>query len=104
MKIDPIQRSPHGLSDHCSVEVQPRDRNQLPNQRRTIRTRDLRPNNRDAMRVYLQQVGIDPHIDALDTCARKASALESIVQVGMDFIIPLQSKTTVVNHLRLMQL
>ena len=65
----------------------------FPNQRCTIRTRDLRPSNRDAMRVYLQQVGIDAHIDALDTCARKASALESIVQVRMELIMPLQSKT-----------
>ena len=45
------------------------------------------------MRVYLQQVGVDAHIDALDTCAKNALALETIVHVGMEFIRPLQSQT-----------
>ena len=37
---DPIQRPPHGLSDHMSVEVQPKDRPQLSDSRLTIKTRD----------------------------------------------------------------
>ena len=53
---DPIQRPPHGLSDHMSVEVQPKDRPQLSDSRLKIKTRDLKPSNRLAMRTYLQEV------------------------------------------------
>ena len=49
-------RPPHGLSDHMSVEVQPKDRSHLSDLRLTIKTRDLKPSNRLAMRTYLQEV------------------------------------------------
>ena len=49
---DPIQRPPHGLSDHMSVEVQPKDGSQFSDSRLKIKTRDLKPSNRLAMRIY----------------------------------------------------
>ncbi|XP_028405751.1 uncharacterized protein LOC114528321 [Dendronephthya gigantea] len=76
-----------------SVEVQPRNRSQLPEQRHTIKSRDLRPSNRAAMHTYLQNVNVKAQIGTVNTCTEKVSALESIVQVGMDFVLPLHSKT-----------
>lgn len=90
---DPIQRPPHGLSDHLSVEIQPKHRSQLPPRRFTVKTRDLRPSNRLAMRTYLQEIDVSAHISAVISCSEKATALETIVQAGMDFVIPLRSKT-----------
>ena len=90
---DPIQRPSHGLSDHLSVEVQPRDRSHLPKQRRTIKSRNLKPSNRLAMRTYLQNVDINAQIGSVHTGVEKVSDLELIFQVGMDFVMPLRSKT-----------
>ena len=64
---DPIQRPPHGLSDHTSVEVQPKDRSQLSDSRLTIKTRDLKPAELEqlqkrAMRIIFLFV---PYRDAL---------------------------------------
>ena len=49
---DPIQRPPHGLSDQMSVEVQPKDRSQLPDSRSTIKTASLyAPTSKRSMRT-----------------------------------------------------
>ena len=70
---DPIQRPPHGLSDHMSVEVQPKDRSQLPDSRSTIKTRDLKPSNRLAIRTYLQEVDAYTLVGNVHGCAEKVS-------------------------------
>ena len=90
---DPIQLSPHGLSDHMSVEIQPKNRSQLPDQCRTIKSRDLRPSNRLALRSYLEAVDVNAHTNTVNFCAEKVAILESIVQVGLDYVLPLRSKT-----------
>ena len=90
---DPIQRPPHGLSDHMSVEIQPKNRSQFLNQRRTIKSRDLRPSNRLALRSYLEAVDVNAHTNTVNSCAEKVTILESIVQVGIDYVLPLRPKT-----------
>lgn len=90
---DPVQRPPHGLSDHMSVELQPKERCLLPSQRLTVVSRDLKPSNRLAMRMYLQEVDVPALISTVNTCAEKTSLLETIVQTGLDFVLPLRSKT-----------
>ena len=90
---DPIQRSPHGLSDHMSVEVQPKDRLQLSDSRLTIKTRDLKPSNRLAMRTYLQEVDVHNLVGNAHGCAEKVSIFQSIIQHGLDSVLPLRSKT-----------
>ena len=89
---DPIQRPPHGLSDHMSVEVQPKDRSQLPDSRSTIKTRDLKPSNRLAIRTYLQEVDAYTLVGNVHGCAEKVSIFQSIVQHGLDSLLPLRSK------------
>ncbi|XP_068749281.1 uncharacterized protein [Montipora capricornis] len=90
---DPIQRPPHGLSDHMSVEVQPKDRSQLSDSRLTIKTRDLKPSNRLAMRTYLQEVDVHTLVGNAHGCAEKVSTFQSIIQHGLDSVLPLRSKT-----------
>ena len=89
---DPIQRPPHGLSDHMSVEVQPKDRSQLPDSRSTIKTRDLKPSNRLAIRTYLQEVDAYTLVGNVHGCAEKVSIFQSIIQHGLDSVLPLRSK------------
>ena len=90
---DPIQRPPHGLSDHMSVEVQPKDRPRLSDSRLTIKTRDLKPSNRLAMRTYLQEVDAHTLVGNAHGCAEKVTTFQSIIQHGLDSVLPLRSKT-----------
>ena len=90
---DPIQRPSHGLSDHMSVELQPRNRSSFSNSKITIKSRDLRPNNRLSMRTYLQEVDAHTLVSNADSCEEKTSIFESIIQTGLNSILPLRSKT-----------
>ena len=90
---DPIQSPPHGLSDHMSVEVQPKDRSQLSDLRLTIKTRDLKPSNRLAMRTYLQEVDAHTLVGNAHGCAEKVTTFQSTIQHGLDCVLPLRSKT-----------
>ena len=89
---DPIQRPPHGLSDHMSVEVLPKDSSQLPDSRSTMKTRDLKPSNRLAIRTYLQEVDAYTLVGNVHGCAEKVSIFQSIIQHGLDSVLPLRSK------------
>ena len=75
-----------------SVEVQPKDRSQLPDSRSTIKTRDLKPSNRLAIRTYLQEVDAYTLVGNVHGCAEKVSIFQSIIQHGLDSVLPLQSK------------
>ena len=90
---DPIQRPPHGLSDHMSVKVQPKDRSQLFDSRLIIKTRDLKPSNRLAMRTYLQEVDAHTLVGNAHGRAEKVTTFQSIIQHGLDSVLPLRSKT-----------
>ena len=54
----PVQRPPFGLSDHMTIDLQPKTRSQQPKQRLTIKSRDLRPSNRLAMHTYFQEIDV----------------------------------------------
>ena len=90
---DPIQRPSHGLSDHMSVELQPRNRSSLSNSKITIKSRDLRPSNRLSMPTYLQEVDAHTLVGNADSCEEKTSIFESIIQTGLNSVLPLRSKT-----------
>ena len=76
---DPIQRPSHGLSDHMSVELQPRNRSSLSNTKITIKSRDLKPRKRLSMRTYLQEVDAHTLVSNTDSCEEKTSIFESII-------------------------
>ena len=72
---DPIQRPPQGLSDHMSVKVKPKDSPHHPKQRCTIKSNNLRPSNRFAMRAYLLNVDVNAQIGTVHASADKVSVL-----------------------------
>ena len=67
----PIKRPPLGLSDHLSIELQPRERCTMNRTKIKIKSRDLRPSKRAAMATYLQQVDVCSLIGAVDSCQEK---------------------------------
>ncbi len=89
----PVSRPPFGLSDHVSIEVKPKSRAQIPKSRKTIKSRDLRPSSRLAIGTYLQQVDVTSLLATVNTCSEKMTLFESIVNVGLDLVLPLRSKT-----------
>ena len=67
----PIKRPTFGLSDHCSVEVQPKERPKSSPVKQTVFSRDLRPSNRLAMRTYLEPADVADIINTASSCEDK---------------------------------
>ena len=67
----PVEHSAFGLSDHSSVEVQPKQRVKTAQTIQTVISRDFRPSNRVAMQTYLYEVDVNAMIRAMTTCERK---------------------------------
>lgn len=95
---EPIKRPPFGLSDHMSIEVKPKERSQLPVSKCKVKSRDLRPSNRLAVRSYLKLVDVPSILKNAVSCEGKVSMFEEIVKTGLDNIIPLRSKTIQLNE------
>ena len=89
----PTKLPPFGLSDHDSVEVRPLQRSQQPETKHKILSCDQRTSARMAMSTYLQEVNIPEMLDTVNTCEGKLFMLEMIVKRGLDFVLPLKSKT-----------
>ena len=64
-----IERPKVGLSDHSSVEIQPKLREKPSQSKETIISRDLRPSKRHAIQIYLEIVDIPRLLDTVETCA-----------------------------------
>ena len=88
-----IERPKLGLSDHSSVEIQPKLRAKPSQSKEIIISRDLRPSKRHAIQIYLENVDVPRLLDTVETCAEKVSLFENIVKTGLDFITPPRSKT-----------
>jgi len=88
-----IERPKIGLSDHSSVEIQPKLRAKPSQLKKTIVSRDFRPSKRHAMQIYREKVDVPRLLDTVETCAAKVSLFENIVKTGLDLIISLGSKT-----------
>ena len=94
----PIKRSPFGLSDHVTVEVRPLARSELSKTKFSVKSRDLRPTKHLAMRAYLEAVDVHALVDSKSSCEEKVNMLEKIVNTGMDTLLPMRSKTVVINE------
>ena len=75
------------------MEIQPKLRAKPSQLKKTIISRDLRPSKRHAMQIYLENVDVPRLLDTVEPCVEKVSLFENIVKSGLDFIIPLRSKT-----------
>ena len=94
---NPDKRSPFGLSDHLSIELLPKSRAQIPKQRKIVHSRDLRLSSRLAIRSYLEKVDVPALLDNVNTCTEKTKLFETIVNTGLNLILPLGSKTVYLN-------
>lgn len=54
----PMECPPFGLSDHATIELQPKERAHMKQTTITIKARDLHPSKRQAMSSYLEAVGV----------------------------------------------
>lgn len=88
----PTQRPPLGLSDHMSIEVQPKMRIKSNSSTTTIKSRDMRPSKRLAMRTYLESVDLDSILNSADSCESKTSLLEQIIMTGLDHVMPMRMR------------
>ena len=88
----PTQRPPLGLSDHMSIEVQPKVRIKSNSCTTTIQSRDMRPSKRLAMRTYLESVDLDTILNSADSCEDKTSLLEQIIKTGLDHVMPIRTR------------
>ena len=88
----PTQRPPLGLSDHMSIEVQPKARIKSNSSTTTIQSRDMRPSKRLAMRTYLEWVDLDTILNSADSCEDKSSLLEQIIKTGLDHVMPMRTR------------
>ena len=53
----------------------------------------MRPSKRHAIRTYLENVDISAIISAVESCEEKITILETIVRTGLDYVLPLKTKT-----------
>ena len=89
----PTPRPPLGLSDHTSIEVQPKVRIKSNNSTSTIQSRDMCPSKRLAMRTYLESVDLDTIIlNSADSCEGKTLLLEQIIKTGLDHVMPMRTR------------
>ena len=88
----PTQRPPLGLSDHMSIEVQPKVGIKSNSSTTTVQSRDMRPSKRLAMRTYLESVDLDSILNSVDSCEGKTSLLEQIIKTGLDHVMPMRTR------------
>ena len=94
----PNKLPPFGLSDHDTVAVQPLARQNLPENKILLKSRDLRATNRLAMQTYLEEVNLGLLVGLEESCEEKTRTLETIIKTGMDTLLPPKSKTVIANE------
>ena len=52
-----------------------------------VKSRDLLPNKRVAIRTYLREVNIPEFTNSVVTCTEKASLLETIITTSLDMVL-----------------
>ena len=88
----PTPRPPLGLSDHTSIEVQPKVRIKSNNSTSTFQPRDMRSSKRLARCTYLESVDLDTIVNSADSCKGKALLLEQIIKTGLDHVMPMRTR------------
>ena len=78
---------PFGLSDHCTVIVQPRKR--VPNQhtRKSITIRDIRDSKKMCLGRYFSSINWSV-VTSQPTCEEKLQVFNKEIEIGMSNIIP----------------
>ena len=95
----PTKCAPFGLSDHVTIEIRPIKRSQVQGtSTASVKVRDLRPSSRFAVRKYIEMVDIPTLLNTGHSCKEKTSLFQTIINNGLDSIIPLRNKTVRLNE------
>lgn len=89
----PKKLPPFGLSDHYCVMVHPNRRQDLPSQKVSLKSRDLKPTNRFVMWKYIEEVDIKALVNGKDSCKEKVGMLETIIKTGMEILLHVKTNT-----------
>ena len=75
-----------------TIEIKPRNREILPITKSIIKSRDVRPSKRQAVSsgCYLEQVDVQGLVKSVESCEEKVTMLETIINIGLDFILRLR--------------
>jgi hypothetical protein len=94
----PTKCAPFGLSDQVTIETRSIKRSQVQGtSTASVKVRDLRPSSRFAVRKYIEMVDIPTLLDTDHSCKEKTSLFQTIINNGMDSIMPLRNKTVRLN-------
>ena len=88
---------PFGLSDHCTVIVQPRKR--VPNQhtRKSITIRDIRDSNKMCLGRYFSSINWSVVISQ-PTCEEKLQVFNEVIEIGMSNIFDYRKAFDLIDH------
>jgi hypothetical protein len=82
-----------------TIETRPIKRSQVQGtSTASVKVRDLRPSSRFAVRKYIEMVDIPTLLDTGHSCKEKTSLFQTIINNGLDSIIPLRNKTVRLNE------
>lgn len=84
---EPSKLAPFGLSDHCTIFVSPHLRTRHRSTKKTVITRDMRPSSRDALGRFFNTVDWSL-IDTMDNAQDKLKYFMSIINIGLNTIMP----------------
>lgn len=85
----PVHLPTFGLSDHHTIIVKPTEGLTSRLCRKTIKVRDKRTSNKQALGRYLNNIDWTV-INQLDTCNDKCELFNDLVHIGLDLITPLK--------------
>jgi hypothetical protein len=82
-----------------TIEIRPTERSQVQGtSTASVKVRDLRPSSRFTVRKYLEMVDIPTLLNTAHSCKEKTSLFQTIINNGLDSIIPLRNKTVKLNE------
>ena len=86
--------APSWLSDHVTIEIRPIKRSQVQGtSTASVKVRDLRLSSGFAVRKYVEIVDITTFLNTGRSCKEKTFLFQTIINNGLDSIIPLRNKT-----------
>jgi hypothetical protein len=86
----PVKLPPFGLSDHFTVLAEPKIRGDNQLNKKTKHSRDLRPSRRAAMSAFINEIDWSI-LDHYHSCEEKWACFESIINTGMEILLPVKS-------------
>ena len=95
----PTKCAPFWESDHVTIEIRSIKRSQVQGtSTASVKVKDLRLSSGFAVRKYVEMVDIPTLLYTGHSCKEKTSLFQTIINNGLDSIIPLRNKTVRLNE------